>query len=73
MADEWKRAEVLLEEIRRDVKAIAEGHSFLNRKIDTRFDDLNEKIDVITLAVKDISRDLKEHIHQTAPPAHVPV
>lgn len=77
MADEWKRTEVLLEEIRSDVKAIAEGHSVLSRKIDDNTEDLREdlggKIDNLTLTVKEISRDLKEHIRQTVPPAHVPV
>lgn len=73
MADEWQRAEVLLEEIRRDVKAIAEGHSFLNKKIDDEFDEVNEKIDDVSLAIKEISHDLQAHIRQTNPPAHVPV
>ena len=71
MAEEWKRAELLLEEIRSNVKAIAEGHSILDRKIDYKFNEVIEKLDVLTLAVKDISRDLMVHIRQTVPPAHV--
>jgi hypothetical protein len=77
MAEEWKRAELLLEKISSDVKAIAEGHSLLNRKIDEKFDSLsgemNERFDDLSSGVKDISRDLKGHIRQTVPPAHVPV
>jgi len=77
MADEWKRAEILLEEIRSDVKAIAEGHLLLNKKIDDKTEDLREnlggKLDNLSLAVKEISRDLRAHMRQTAPPAHVSV
>lgn len=77
MADEWKRAEVLLEEIRNNVKAIAEGHSLLSKKIDDKMEDLREdlggKIDDLSLTVKEINLDLKAHIRQTTPPAHVPV
>lgn len=73
MAEEWKRAKILLEEIKSNVKAIAEGHLILDRKIDTRFDEIREKIEVLTLAIKDIGHDLREHIRQTVPPAHVSV
>lgn len=73
MGKEGNRTGLLLEEIRNDVKAIAKGHSILDRKIDTRFDVLDEKIEVLTLAVQDIGHDLRENIRQTVPPAHVPV
>lgn len=98
MGDEWKRAEVLLEEIRKSVKATAEGHSVLFRKVETEVDSLRkefrQEFDDIKKIVKghsgdikdikkdvketketvnEIKHDLKEHIHQTAPSAHVAV
>ena|SRR3989338_3437412 len=58
MGDEWKRAEVLLEEIRKDVKTIAEGHGILERKIDEKF---NELKDEFGRDIKDIKAIVKEH------------
>lgn len=87
MAEEWKRAEILLEEIKKDVKAIAEGHSGLNRKIDNFRSDVNGQFQDIQMVLKEhsntlnehsntlneIKHDLKEHIRQSVPPAHVSV
>ena len=58
MAEEWKRAEVLLEEIGKDVKAIAEGYSILNRKIDAFRDEVQEQF---------------QEVRRSLPPAHVSV
>ncbi|MDI6731045.1 MAG: hypothetical protein QME05_00500 [Candidatus Margulisbacteria bacterium] len=77
---EKNRVEVLLEEIRSDVKAIAEGHSVLNNKIDNLEITLTNKINDVVLAVKMNSKDIKElkvavqqHVRMPAPLAHAAV
>ena len=73
MAKEWERAEILLEGLKKDIKAVAEGHSILLQKIDESRSELTGMISDLTLITKDIGRDLREHIRQTVPPAHVAV
>lgn len=80
MAEEWKRAEILLEEIRKDVKAIAEGHLGIDRKIENFRNKVNEQFRDIQMVLKEhgdtlseIKHDLKEHTRQPVPPAHVSV
>lgn len=73
MADEYKKVMVLFEQIRSDIKVIAEGHAVLDRKIDNYDEKLSRKIDDLTLMVMGISNDPKKHIRQSAPPAHVGV
>ena len=67
MADEAKRAEILLEAIRGDVKAVLDGHSVLDKKIEDVKDMIKEvdiKVGDTNKAVKEISRELKEHMRQ---------
>ncbi len=70
MAKEKEKFEVLLEEIKGDVKAVLEGHAVLDKKIDNvkeMVKDVDTKVEDTHRAVKTISRDLKEHIRL---PAH---
>ena len=71
MAKEKERFEVLLEEIKSDVKAVLDGHAVLYKKLD----DVKEMVKAVDIKVEDtqkavsaISRQLNEHIHL---PAHV--
>ena len=101
MTEAWKRTEVLLEEIKSDVKAIAEGHSVLDRKIEAFREEVNGQFKNIYTILKgqgnilkghgemlkehgellkehgtilnEIKQDLREHIRQSVPPAHVSV
>ena len=63
-----ERVEILLEQIGSDVKAIAEGHSTLNNKIDrmdNKIDRMDNKIDRMndkfTIEINDIKTLLKFH------------
>ena len=61
---------MLLEEIRNQVKLIAEGHSVLNNKIDAIKDsllELDHKVEETRTVVKETNKTLIEHIKQ---PAH---
>lgn len=89
MADELGKIQILLEGIKSDIKAVAEGHAVLNKKIETEAGNIrkefNEQFSDVKLVLKehseilkehsetlkDIQHDLKTHIRQTAPPAHV--
>jgi len=67
MAEEWKRTEILLEAIRGDVKAVLEGHSVLDKKIETVKDlitEVDQKVGDTQKAVKEIGSELKEHLRQ---------
>lgn len=84
MAKDKERIEILLEEIRGSVKAIAEGHEVLGNRIDRLDNKLTDqisfadkKVDFLAQDVKDIKKivnridqRLEEHICQ---PAHLPV
>jgi len=70
MAEIKERFELLLEEIRGDVKLVLEGHGVLDKKIDDVKDLIKEvdtKVEDTKKAVKEIGRELKEHVRQ---PAH---
>jgi len=58
------RVEVLLEEIRGDVKAIAEGHVILRREIVQTREELSARIDTVEGAVRLVSQDVKEIKHK---------
>jgi len=80
MADELGKIQILLEDIKGNVKAVAEGHSVLlnaiNRvdsKLEEHRSDVAIKLDGISQVVKEIRSDLKDHIYQTVPPAHIAV
>lgn len=59
---------IKVEQIDSNVKGVAEGHGGILNKIDEGNREINRKLDDTNLAVKDISRRLKQHIQQ---PAHV--
>jgi len=73
MGDELKKIQILFEEIKGDVKAIAEGHSVLLNGINRVDDRLEEFRAEVNQNFQALSRDLKEHIQQTVPPAHAAV
>jgi len=65
--EEWKKAEVLLEEIKSSVKAVAEGHDVIRREMGEMKSELMSEINFVKSAVKFLSdkvdkidRDLKE-------------
>ena len=43
--------EILLEDIRGNVQLVLKGHVVLDRKIDTKFNELSEKIDINSLKI----------------------
>jgi hypothetical protein len=43
--------EILLEDIRGKFELVLEGHTALDKKIDSRFDQLNQKIDLVDFKV----------------------
>lgn len=51
--------EVLLEEIRSDVKLALEGHQGLNRKLDEVKSELGEQIDVVRIGLQGVKTDLQ--------------
>jgi outer membrane murein-binding lipoprotein Lpp len=60
--------EILLEDIRGKFDLVLEGHAALDNKIDTRFDELNEKIennsfkiDTLNKKIDAVSADLRAH------------
>jgi uncharacterized protein Yka (UPF0111/DUF47 family) len=70
MANEKERFEILLEKIGGDVKAVLDGHGALYKKIDDVKDmikEVDDKVSDTQKAVKEISRELKEHVRL---PAH---
>ncbi len=62
MVEEWKRAEVLLEDIKHDVKAIAEGHSVLNRRMDTLEINLRKEIKEVKDELHFVAKELNDKI-----------
>jgi hypothetical protein len=80
MADEMKKVQIMFEQIKSDVKAIAEGHSFLHDKIVSVEDKMDKRFDEVLTIIKkqsetlsEIKYDLRGHIRQSAPPAHIAV
>jgi len=66
-----ERFEILLEDIKSDVKLVLEGHAVLGNKIEqvkTSVKENNRRIVTIEEVVKETNRTLKKHIRQ---PAHV--
>ncbi len=67
MAGEAKRRQfqVLPEEVRHELRIVAEGHTTLDRKIDRVAEELSKKMDVgfsdVLLAVQTVIRQLQEH------------
>lgn len=58
-----RETRVLLEEIRSDVKKVAEGHSAIASKLeehDKRFDQIDGRFNMIEAAVSDNGRSLKQ-------------
>ena len=62
--DSTREQNVLLEEINKNVKSVAEGHSILDRKIDKIGSELTQKIDAaaseLNLKVDKIDSELRE-------------
>jgi outer membrane murein-binding lipoprotein Lpp len=64
--------EILLEDIRSNFELVLEGHAALDKKIDTRFDELNEKIehnsfkiDTLNKKIDAVAADLSAHRKDT--------
>jgi len=64
--------EILLEDIRSKFELVLEGHTALDKKIDTRFDELNEKIehnsfkiDAMNKKIDAVAADLSAHRKDT--------
>ena len=60
--------EMILEDINGKFDLVLEGYSSLDKKLDTRFDDLDEKIenntfkiDVLNKKIDGVAADLKDH------------
>jgi len=64
MGDELKKVQILLEEIKGDVKAADDGHAHLNRKIETEIGNLrkenNEQFSDIKIAFNGLKSDVTE-------------
>jgi len=50
--------EILLEDIRGKFDLMLEGHVALDKKIDTRFDELNEKIDHNSFKIDTLNKNI---------------
>jgi len=62
--DSQRQQNVLLEEINKQVKTVAEGHSGLDRKIDKtneRLDDIDDRLQIISNTLSDHSNKFAEH------------
>ena len=73
MSDEMKKVQIMFEEIKSNVKAIAEGHAVLLNAIngvDNKLEDFRVEVNQ---NFKALSEDIKQHKHQSAPPAHIAV
>jgi outer membrane murein-binding lipoprotein Lpp len=64
--------QILLEDIRSKFDLVLEGHAALDKKIDTRFDELNEKIehnsfkiDTLNKKIDSVAADLSAHRKDT--------
>lgn len=72
MGEEWKRTEVLLEGMRGDIKAVAEGHQIIRREIQelkTELKcDIKEVNDALKFVAKELGDKLDSHMRQ---PAHI--
>ena len=55
--------EILLEDIRGTVELVLESHVVLDRKIDTKFDELSEKIDINSFKI-DVLNDKIERVDE---------
>jgi len=53
--------EILLEDIRDKFDLVLEGHAALDKKIDLRFDQLNEKIEINTVKIDALHQKVKEN------------
>ena len=57
----------LVEDVRREVRVVAEGHSMLNQKIDQLGEDLSKKIDEgftdIKTGIAMLVKEVREHRH----------
>ena len=60
MSDEMKKVQIMFEEIKSNVKAIAEGHSFLHNKIDNIEGKMDNKFDEVLMIIKKQSETLNE-------------
>jgi len=64
-----ERFEILLEEIKSDVRLVLEGHGALDKKIEDVKDLIKEvdiKVEDTGKAVKDLARTLREHVSLSA-------
>ena len=52
---------LLIESLRSDIKAVAEGHEVLNRKIDDKADEVKAGIKTVADYVAAVDAKLKEH------------
>jgi len=73
MSDEFKKVQIMFEQIRSDVKAIAEGHSVLLNAINRVDNKLEEFRNETEQNFRKFRSDLTLHTRQTVPPAHIGV
>jgi hypothetical protein len=66
MIKEKERFEILLEEIRGDVKLVLEGHGDLNKKIDDTAQALKDEIDMVGKKLDAVHASLKNEVMVTA-------
>ncbi len=61
---EKERFEVLLEQVRRELEIVAEGHVTLDQKIDRIAQDLSKKMDIgfadVLVAVRTVAKQVQE-------------
>jgi vacuolar-type H+-ATPase subunit I/STV1 len=58
--------EIILDDINSKFDIVIEGHTALDRKIDRKFDELNEKIDFVNFKIDTVNEHLSQKIDAVA-------
>lgn len=62
-----ERFEVLLEQVRRELAIVAEGHVDLDRKIDRVAEELSKRMEVgfsdVQIALRTLAKQVQDHAH----------
>ncbi|WP_026842150.1 hypothetical protein [Citrifermentans bremense] len=61
---EKEHLEILLEDINSKFNLVLEGHAALDKKMDTKFEDLNEKIEQNTFMIGAVNDSLSKRINE---------
>jgi hypothetical protein len=60
VVEAWERAEILLENMRGDIKLVLEGHSVLDKKIENLKETLDKKIEDVKWLVKEVDKKVED-------------